>query len=104
MRAEGVSLSGKPTLPYPKIESRLLVLFKQLSVVVVKTSAHTHTHTHTLSLSLSHTHTHHTITLHRARGNVCMCMCMWICCYYQQAGKMVKFIRVITTYVRNKEV
>jgi len=43
MRGEGVSLSGKPTLPFPKIESRLLVLFKQLSVVAVKTSAHTNT-------------------------------------------------------------
>jgi hypothetical protein len=45
MRGEGVSLSGKPTLPYPKIESRLLVLFKKSSVVVVKTSARAHTHT-----------------------------------------------------------
>jgi hypothetical protein len=60
MRAEGVSLSGKPTLPYPKIESRLLVLFKQLSVVVVKTSAHTHTHDYVTPCT---------------RKCVCVCVC-----------------------------
>ena len=42
MRGEGVSLSGKPTLPYPKIESRLLVLYKQSSVGAGNTSTHTH--------------------------------------------------------------
>jgi len=71
MRVEGVSLSGKPTLPYPKIESRLLVLFKQLSVVVVKTSAHTHT-----------------ITLHRARGNVCVYVNMLLLPTGRKNGKV----------------
>jgi len=63
MRGEGVSLSGKPTLPYPKIESRLLVLFKQSSDVAVKTSAHTHTHIHT---RLGYT----------VHEEMCVCLCM----------------------------
>jgi hypothetical protein len=34
-------VSGKPTLPYPKIESGLLVLYKESSVAGGNTSTHT---------------------------------------------------------------
>lgn len=34
---------------------------------------------------------------------VCVCVCVLICCYNQQAGKMVKFTQVITAYVKSKK-